>query len=294
MKKRTRLFVVLLLLLPWVVMAENNDIKLIIRADDIGSAHAANIACIKSFNEGIVRSTEIMVPCAWFEEAVLMLNDTPGLDVGVHLTITSEWSYIKWRPVACTPSLTGKEGYFFPFLWTNKNYPPGNALLEADWKVADVEKEFRAQIELVKSKIPAVSHLSDHMGCANITPEVAAMTKRLAIEYNLDIDLEEYGVQYAGEYGTKKTETTGDKINNFIDMLNNLQPGIWLFVEHPALDVQEMDGYGHIGYDNVGKDRQAVTDIFTSPLVKEAVAKRGIKLVSYADMKNEIKVKPAK
>jgi len=293
MKKSTRLLVVLLLLLPWLVMAENNDIKLIIRADDIGCAHAANIACIKSFKEGIARSTEIMAPCAWFEEAVLLLNNTPGLDVGVHLTITSEWLYIKWRPLACVPSLTSKEGYFFPFLWTNKNYTAGNALLEADWKLDDIEKEFRAQIELAKSKLPQVSHISDHMGCANITPEVAAMTKKLAIEYGLDIDLEEYGVQYAGDYGANKAETTADKINNFIDMLNNLQPGIWLFVEHPSLDVQEMEGYGHIGYENVGKDRQTVTDIFTSPLVKEAVAKRGIKLISYADLKNEPKVKKA-
>lgn len=292
--KKSALLLLVMIILPGLGMAENNEIKLIIRSDDIGCAHAANIACIKSFKEGIAKSTEIMAPCAWFEEAVLMLNDTPGLDVGVHLTITSEWSYIKWRPVACAPSLTGKEGYFFPFLWTNKNYPPGNALLEAKWTIEDIEKEFRAQIELVKSKLPQVSHLSDHMGCANITPEVAAMTKKLAIEYDLDIDLEEYGVQYAGEYGTKKAETTGDKINNFIDMLNNLQPGIWLFVEHPALDVLEMEGYGHIGYENVGKDRQSVTDIFTSPKVKEAIAKRGIKLISYADLKKEVKIKPAK
>ena len=36
------------------------EIRLIVRADDIGSSHAANLACIKSYREGIARSVEVM------------------------------------------------------------------------------------------------------------------------------------------------------------------------------------------------------------------------------------------
>jgi len=291
MKKTTTILLLFILLLSVSGFPKSKEIKLIIRGDDIGSAHAANIACIKSYTDGIMRSVEIMVPCPWFEEAVKMLNENPGLDVGVHLTLTSEWSNIKWGPVSCAPSLVSKEGYFFPFIWKNDNYPPNNALLEADWKLEDVEKEFRAQIELAKSKVPNISHLSGHMGCSHASPEVAELTKKLAKEYNLDIDTEEYGVQYTGNYNKNEAEIINDKIDNFIAMLNKLEPGIWLFVEHPSLNVPEMQGYGHIGYDNVDKDRQEVTDIFTSPKVKKAIEQRGIKLISYADLKKEQKIK---
>src|SRR3989339_2109104 len=57
-----------------------NEIKLLIRADDIGSFHAANVACIESYKNGIARSVELMVPCAWYPEAVKMLNENPGFD----------------------------------------------------------------------------------------------------------------------------------------------------------------------------------------------------------------------
>ena len=54
------------------------EIKLVVRADDIGSCHAANLACIQCYREGIVRSVEVMVPCPWFNEAAKMLRENPG------------------------------------------------------------------------------------------------------------------------------------------------------------------------------------------------------------------------
>lgn len=51
--------------------AGRTPIKLVVRADDIGSCHAANLACIKCFQEGIARSVEVMV---W------IVIEHPGLD----------------------------------------------------------------------------------------------------------------------------------------------------------------------------------------------------------------------
>jgi hypothetical protein len=59
---------------------QDKDIYLIIRGDDIGSCHAANLACIRSYKEGIMRTVELMVPCPWFPEAVKLLNENPALD----------------------------------------------------------------------------------------------------------------------------------------------------------------------------------------------------------------------
>src|SRR4030042_4829637 len=79
--------------------AEEKSVSLIVRGDDIGSCHAANVACIRSYKEGIMTSVELMVPCSWFPEAVKMLNENPGLDVGIHVVLTREWDNYKWRPL---------------------------------------------------------------------------------------------------------------------------------------------------------------------------------------------------
>jgi YdjC-like protein len=148
-----------------------NAPRLIVRGDDMGFSHSGNVALTKAYKEGIETSIEIIVPSPWFPEAVRMLRENPGIDVGVHLTLTSEWDNIKWRPVSDCPSITDEDGYFFPFIWPNKNYP-GRALSENNWKIGDIEKEFRAQIELAMKRIPRISHISAHMGCSAISDEV--------------------------------------------------------------------------------------------------------------------------
>lgn len=88
--------------------------NLIIRADDMGSFRAANIACIEGYKNGIETSIEVMAVTPWFPEAAKLLRENPGVDVGLHLTITSEWDNIKWRPLTHCPSLIDSNGYFSP------------------------------------------------------------------------------------------------------------------------------------------------------------------------------------
>ena len=258
-------------------------ISLIVRGDDIGSCHAANVACIRAYKEGIVRSTEVMVPCSWFPEAVKMLNENPGLDVGIHLVLTSEWDNYKWRPLTCAPSLTDKDGYFYPTIWPRKNAFAGMALKNADWKIEEIEKELRAQIELGKQKIPQVSHLSFHMGSNSWDPKVKELCDKLAREYGLYVMTPEAGVRGLGGFGNAKT--ADERIEKFVKSLEGLKPGTYLFIEHPGLDTPEMRAIGHPGYEDVAQDRDAVTKVFTSEKVKSAVKRLRIKLISYADLK---------
>ena len=78
--------------------AREGEIRLLVRADDMGAAQAVNEACIKSYKDGIVKSVEVIVPGPWFPDAVRLLKEHPDLDVGVHLALTSEWERVKWRP----------------------------------------------------------------------------------------------------------------------------------------------------------------------------------------------------
>ena len=68
--------------------------------------------------------------------------------------------------------------------------------------------------------------------------------------------------------------------------LENLKPGTYLFIEHPGYDTPEMRAIGHKGYDDVAKDRDGVTKAWTNEKVKEVIERRGIQLISYADLKN--------
>ena len=136
--------------------------RLIVRGDDMGSSHASNIACLDSYKNGIETSIEIMAVAPWFPEAARLLRENPGVDVGLHLTITSEWDNIKWRPLTSCPSLTDDNRYFFPMVQPNPNYPR-LAITENKWKIDEIEQEFRAQIELALKNIPHLSHLSGHM-----------------------------------------------------------------------------------------------------------------------------------
>ena len=264
------------------VFAQNAPARLIVRGDDMGYSHAGNEAIVKCFKEGIESSVEILAPSPWFPEAVQLLAENPKIDVGVHLALSSEWDNIKWRPVSDSPSLRDPDGYFYPMIFPNKNYP-GQSLVENKWRVEDVEKEFRAQIELVRKKVPRVSHLSYHMGCNSLGNEVKALVKKLAEEYRLDVEPGDFGALGVGYVGPHAT--SAEKIVGFIAMLKKLEPGkSYIFVDHPGLDTPEVRAIHHIGYENVAADRQGVTDTFTSPRVLEAIKTNNIQLIGYKDL----------
>lgn len=265
--------------------SQDSGTRLLVRIDDMGFSHAVNVACIESYKEGIARSVEVIVPGPWFEEATQMLRQHPGLDVGVHLTLTSEWANLKWRPMTDAPSLVDEDGYFFPMIWPNKQFPELGYLKSKEWSLVEVEAEWRAQIELAKKKIPQLSHLSGHMGCDRVSPEAHQLMRRLAVEYGLDIHVEELGVQRVPSWSGKQYNAK-EKERRFVDMLRQLTPGDYLVVEHPGYDVMELQTVGHKGYENVGADRAGVTRVMLSKKVKKALQANRIELVSYMDFRS--------
>ncbi len=256
--------------------------RLIVRGDDMGYSHSGNQALIKCYKEGIQTSIEVIVPSPWFPEAVKMLKENPGTDVGIHLALTSEWENIKWRPVSDCKTLKDVSGYFYPFISAHPNYP-GQSIKEHQWTLADVEKEFRAQIELALKLIPNISHISAHMGCTDMTEEVRQLTNKLANEYKIPVEPEPKNLNWVDYDGPKKTAE--EKIQSFINMLNKLASGkTYLFVDHPGFDNDELRAIFHIGYEDVAADRQGVTDLFTNEKVKAVIKKKNIQLIGYKDL----------
>ena len=258
--------------------------ELVIRIDDMGALHSVNTASIDTYQNGIAKSVEVLAVGSWFPEAVKMLKENPGLDVGVHLAITSEWENVKWRPLTHCPSLVDENGYFYPMMGPNPAYP-GQSIMENKDKfdINEIEQEFRAQIELALKNIPQVTHISGHMFSTAFSPEVVAVVQKLSDEYNLpSIDraesFEQYGFTYTGYEGPKATFE--EKVASFIKSLDKMEKGKrYMFVDHPAYNDSEMQTVMHIGYEDVAVDRQGVTDLLKSPEVLAAINERGIKLI---------------
>ena len=260
----------------------DTKIRLLVRADDMGVAKGINDACIWSFKNGIARSVEVIVPGSWFLDAVQQIKDTPGVDVGVHLCLTSEWERVKWRPLTHAPSLVDADGYFFPMTSQRRDFPPNTGFLNAKPKPDEVERELRAQIELARKHLgDRVTHVSAHMGAATASPELKAITEKLCREYSLRM---ESGLTRPTGRWSGNTIGPEQKEANLIKLLETLKPGTYLIVEHPGVDTEEMRAIGHKGYENVAADRAGVTRAFTSEKVKQIIKDRGIELISYQDL----------
>src|SRR2546423_12893436 len=63
----------------------------IFHADDVGMCYEANQAVQQALTNGYYRSAACMVPCPWFNEMAAWCVAHPQFDVGLHLTLTSEW-----------------------------------------------------------------------------------------------------------------------------------------------------------------------------------------------------------
>jgi chitin disaccharide deacetylase len=257
----------------------SEPIRLIVKADDMGAAHGINVGTIDAFRNGVVTTTNVIVPGPWFLEAAKMLRDNPGLDVGVHLAITSEWENVKWRPVTRAPSIADADGYFFPMVVPRPGFAPGTSIREASWKLDDIERELRAQLDLAKRHLPQATYTWYHMGFTMLAPDVRELAATLTREYGLvqpmDLGIKPIGRVWEGR------DAGAVKADKLAARLETLEPGLWLHIDHASTDDLEMRAIGHLGYEHVAADRSANVAAWTSPRVREVITRRGIELTDY-------------
>lgn len=257
-------------------------IRLIVKGDDMGAGHGINVATIDAYKRGVLTTTNVIVPGPWLLEAARLLRENPGLDVGVHLALTSEWDNVKWRPLTHAPSLVDVDGYFFPAVQPRAGAAPGASIKESRWTIADVERELRAQLDMAKRHLPQATYTWNHMGFTSMSPDVAKLVLQLSKEYGLLVP-SEIGVQMiARVYESKDSGTV--KADKLAARLETLGPGLWEHIDHAATDDPEIRAFGHPGYEWVAADRSANLEAWTSPKVREVITRRGIKLTSYRDL----------
>ena len=163
----------------------DSDAKLlIIHADDIGVAHSVNSASFDGFSTKSITSGSVMVPCPWFLEAAEYAKSNPNHDLGLHLTITSEWKNYKWSGISSSneiKSLINEQGHFYSLnegVRLNANYE-------------DVKRELTSQINYSKINGLIPTHLDSHMGAVRATPEIFQAYFEVGHENSIPISLPE-------------------------------------------------------------------------------------------------------
>jgi predicted glycoside hydrolase/deacetylase ChbG (UPF0249 family) len=265
---------------------------LIVNTDDLGMAHSVDAAAIKAFASGLVTSGSVMVPCPWFPEIATYARNHQDADLGLHLTLTSEWTQYRWGPVLSkdrTASLLDQNGYFY--------LTEDVAASRIDPKEA--EAEIRAQIERARAFGIQPTHLDSHMGTLYQNKVLFETLLRVARENKLPTRMSKEWITRAPFLATilRPDDIVLDSIISidsqisperwaafYIDALKNLQPGVTELGIHLAYDDEEMRNVA-FDHPNWGAAwRQRDFDFFTSAAFKQALQENNIKLITWREL----------
>lgn len=265
---------------------------LIVHADDLGMSHSVNLATIKGFESGLVNSGSIMVPCPWFSEIATYARANPQADLGLHLTLTSEWTSFRWGPVMSkdrVSSLLDKNGFF--------HLLESEAAAKADPK--EVELEIRAQVERAKAFGIQPTHLDSHMGTLYQNKELFEVFMKVARDYKLPVRIAKNWIPRADYLAStlKPDDLFIDQILDigpdvapadwakfYTEAIKKLQPGVTEVVIHLAYDDAEMKG-ATFDHPNWGAAwRQRDLDFFTSDAFRQLLREEKIKLITWREL----------
>ncbi len=258
-----------------------DDKLLIINCDDLGSTRAANASIYHALRRGTATSATLMVPCPWARDAARMHM---GEDVGVHLTLTSEWDVYRWGPITRSPSLLDGDGGF-------------PRTIADVWDHADLDevlKECRAQIERAILWGFDVTHLDSHMGTLQLRPEFFNVYLELAVEFSLPLRMAGASAQRLIGFPYRKLAAAEGVVftDHFVNCpvgarktiektLFDLRPGVTEVFLHPTVDSDESRQA------NPDADRRIDDDaLLRDPLFEQLLARSGARLISFRALRD--------
>ena len=280
---------------------------LVIHADDVGRCWSTHKASIEAMEKGSVTSGSAMAPCSWFPAAVRSSSDNPKLDMGLHLTLTSEWEVYRWRPVAANslvPGLVDDKGY----LWPNQ----AQVYRSVKKDIQQVVTELQAQIDLARRQGLEPTHLDSHMGTLYYNEDFFKATCKLALQNDIPFMTFAFNDQtkdlsrrlapyFSREFSQKHIEAGfpafdafydgeefvgkayDESFRNFRKLMTDLKPGVSYLLLHMGTESPELKEITS-RYDS----RVQQYRIFTSPEMDRLLKDEGIHLLNWRDLKEAI------
>ena len=250
-------------------------------------------ASIAAFASGGISSGSIMVPCPWFNDFAAYYKNHSDLDVGIHITLTSEWDHYKFggiSPSTEIPSLLDENGYFYPTIEeVAKNAVP-----------AEAEKEIRAQIERAIAYDIKPTHLDTHMGSVLAQPELIQIYMKLGMEYNLPVFVPRMllmGVSEELRKMIKKEFVLVDRFftlnldgpdasweEEYAKLIEQVKPGLNVMIVHLAYDNAEMQAVA-VNHPAFGATwREKDLKYVQSQAYKDLLKEKQIQLVTWKEI----------
>jgi chitin disaccharide deacetylase len=159
---------------------KKNERVLILHMDDAGMSYDSDIGIERVLENGAAKSLSVMMPTPWVPHMVHYINAHPGIDTGLHLTLTSEWRDYRWGPLAgvlAVPGLVDSEGA----LWNSVAGVVTYATAD------EVDREMRAQIDRAERMGLHPTHLDSHMGTVFASPAFLEKYVQLGIEKQIPV-----------------------------------------------------------------------------------------------------------
>jgi chitin disaccharide deacetylase len=262
------------------------DRVVIVHADDVGMCHATVPAFFELAAGGLVSAGSVMVPCPWFRQAAAEACRHPQADLGIHLTLTSEWENYRWGPVAnCdhTSGLADASGCFYRAPSLMKSPDPQVVL-----------QEMRSQVRRARDAGIDVTHIDCHM-FAMLAHGLADAYVDLGFEFDLPVLMtrqpawvetltavaidqwEERGVPVFDHLREMPLNQPADAMLEVAKRIfEDLPPGLTYLLMHPALDTPELRA---ICTD--WRQRVADYETFGNPKLCDYVRQAGIHVIGW-------------
>src|SRR3954468_4497878 len=263
---------------------------LILHADDLGAAHSIDVASFEGLDKGAVTSASIMIPTPWVTEVAAYARAHPNADLGLHLTLTSEWETYRWGSVEPSDKVAS-------LLDSAGTFPNDEKFVAQRAKPAEVESEIRAQINRALALGIRPTHLDSHMGSLFTTPDLIATYVRVAHDFHLPFLAVKGTPLAAPQAGLAPTDVVLDAVviagpeiprdqwkAFYLKSIAELKPGITEMIVHLGHDDSELQAVtvNHEPYGSAWRQRDY--EVMNSPEFKKALRDNHVILVTWREL----------
>jgi predicted glycoside hydrolase/deacetylase ChbG (UPF0249 family) len=248
-----------------------SDIKLVVQGDDLGMCRSVNEGIVLAATDGILTQASVMAPTPWFAEGAAMVQ-RGGLAVGLHVTLTCEWDYLRWSPLSPAPSLRASDGTFHRTVEAAATADPAEAVAEA-----------HAQADRATAVGLDITYIDPHMG-VSVRAAYEATCARFGVKFIYR------GIEPHHEWASLIVLSLApfeDRGAWLAERLESIGPGTHFVLSHPAVESAELRAITDPANENaVWAEPIRIEDLaaLCDPSVRKVIERRDIALVAARDL----------